>query len=327
MLELRNNSRNLDKLRAEIKLYRQHLFFKEQQQTLYNESINHVTKSSCIIVMDFKENFKVGGGPIETSRDFYNKSQISTLGFAIYYRDEANNLQIEYVNYLSNILSHDTLFVTDCITRLLSQPAMERFNEISFWADSGPHFRSAELMHFLFKQFDERRRIWINFFAEYHGKNIVDGHFGVLSRWFSEGEATWIIKNIDDLIQFFQDKASRSSMRNINFELYSRSSPRNHIHRLVINNFRSYLSLVKVDGKIFGSTLSTFILDNYKNIGVMKTRVTKDKRKTKYTPEQQYKDMEVDADVNVDINVDAAMGPKSRCTLLTRVKLTYCTVI
>ena len=33
--------------------------------------------------MNFKENLRLGGGPTETKKDFFNKQQISVLGLAI----------------------------------------------------------------------------------------------------------------------------------------------------------------------------------------------------------------------------------------------------
>ena len=41
----------------------------------------NLNKKECSLIMDFKENFKIGGDPIETSKIFYNKSQVSCLGF------------------------------------------------------------------------------------------------------------------------------------------------------------------------------------------------------------------------------------------------------
>ena len=43
-------------------------------------------KEWCLII-DFKENFKIGCGTIKTSQIFYNKSQVSCLGFSLIYKD------------------------------------------------------------------------------------------------------------------------------------------------------------------------------------------------------------------------------------------------
>ncbi|PVV02111.1 hypothetical protein BB560_003445, partial [Smittium megazygosporum] len=49
----------------------------------FKDQIAGLSVKSIIIIADFKENFKIGGGPIETTRDFYQKSQISDLCFCV----------------------------------------------------------------------------------------------------------------------------------------------------------------------------------------------------------------------------------------------------
>ncbi|CAG8507156.1 13046_t:CDS:2, partial [Dentiscutata heterogama] len=110
-----------------------------------------------------KKNIRIGGDLVETENNFFEKTQVSVLGFAVYYHEPDRSLHTQYFDYFSDVLSHDTLFVINCITKLLSHSFMSRFHEACFWSDCEPH---------------------------YYGKNIIDSHFGVLSRCFSEGEAT-----------------------------------------------------------------------------------------------------------------------------------------
>ena len=105
-----------------------------------------------------------------------------------------------------------------------------------------------------------------------------------MSRWFSEGETIQNIYTLEELINFFQNKIQFSS--NISFEIYSRTQPRNNIHKLIINNFYSYLSFTKFNNKLYASTLSTFNRIDYKKIP-FKIKIIKDKRKTKYPPSKQ----------------------------------------
>jgi hypothetical protein len=308
-LQVTNNQELLN----EVELYHQHLFFKDQQRNLFNESINSTTNSSCVIILDFKQNFKIGGGPIETNQQFYSKKQISVLGFAIYYKDENNIQQVRYIDFLSEILSHDSLFVINCIKKLFEMTFMSQFKQVCFWSDSGKHFRSAEYMYYILYRLSNFYQIqcFINFFAEYHGKNAVDGHFGILTHWFNEGESVQDILTINDLIGFFRNKANKVSMK-VNFDIYSNSEDRNMISRLVINNFQSYMSFTMINNVLFASTLS--ILDGIHKFTKVSFKIikVKDKRKTKYAPttEQQKDD-------NSSIT-----GPRSKKTLLSRVQLT-----
>ena len=260
--------------------------------------------------MNFKENFKIGGGPNETSRNFYEKTQISLLGFAIFYKDNNGITQTQHFDFFSKILSHDSLFVIDYINQLLSNPFMSCFQEICFWSDSGPYFRSTELMHFIFNHLPSlyNKRFFLNFFAEYHGKNIVDSHFGVLSKWFSEGEAIQNIHTLEELIDFFRSKIQFSS--NILFDIYLCTQPRNNIHKLTMDNFFSYLSFTKFNIKLYASTLSIFNIKNYIEIS-FKIKITKDTRKTKYAPSRQLTN-----------TTPIVMGSRSRQRLLTRIEKT-----
>ena len=102
---------NSQQLVDDVELYHQHVFFKDEQRKYFKKSIENTTNTSCVIILDFKQNFKIGGGPIETNQQFYDKKQILVLGFAIYYKDNNNNLITRYVDFLSEILSHDLLLL------------------------------------------------------------------------------------------------------------------------------------------------------------------------------------------------------------------------
>ena len=217
-------------------------FFKDKQRNLFKDSVDYATNTSCVIVLDFKQNLKIGGGPVEVNQQFYSKKHISILGFAIYYKDEHNNQKIRYVDFLSEILSHDSLFVTECIKKLFRMPFMSQFKQVCFWSDSGKHFRSAEYMHYILCELQNHYQIQclVNFFTEYHGKSAVDGHFGVLSHWFTEGESVQNISTIHDLINIFQQRANQVNMQ-VNFDTYSNTEPRKKISRLVVDDFQSYV--------------------------------------------------------------------------------------
>ena len=90
--------------------------------------------------MGFKQNFKIGGGPIETTRDFYNKKFVGCLGFCVITK-ENNEIKKRYFNMLSEILTHDSLYVKDCIDILIKEILPNDIKKISFWSDNIKHFR------------------------------------------------------------------------------------------------------------------------------------------------------------------------------------------
>ena len=62
------------------------------------------------------------------------------------------------------------------------------------WGDCGPHFRAKAFVYWIQKLLldglkvitgNDSLVIELSFFAEHHGKGVVDGHFGKLSQWVS----------------------------------------------------------------------------------------------------------------------------------------------
>ncbi|PWA01094.1 hypothetical protein BB558_002840 [Smittium angustum] len=171
----------------EIDLYKDHLSIKDMQSAAYKACLDRLISNDCVVVMDFKENFKVDGGPVEIGARFYTKSQISDLGFAAIYIDSVGKKKYKYFNYMSEILSHNPLYVSDCLSDLFRDTFFGRFNRIHLWSDSRPHFRLQELLYSVFINLTNifNKIFTLNYFTEYHKKSVVDGHFGCLSRWLA----------------------------------------------------------------------------------------------------------------------------------------------
>ncbi|PVV02183.1 hypothetical protein BB560_003371, partial [Smittium megazygosporum] len=68
-------------LKKSVDEYNVHKMLSSKQILNFNSQIGRLQGKSCIIIIDFKENFKIGGGPVESSRDYYEKPQISDLCF------------------------------------------------------------------------------------------------------------------------------------------------------------------------------------------------------------------------------------------------------
>ena len=100
--------------------------------------------------MDFKENLKIGGGPVETKMDFFNRQQISLLGFAVIYL-KSGIKQTDYYSFLSEQLAHDSLFAGNCLNKLIYNNNLSMFENITLWTDGGHHFKSQEFLNFQYK--------------------------------------------------------------------------------------------------------------------------------------------------------------------------------
>jgi len=152
----------------------------------------------------------------------------------------------------------------------------------------------------------------LNFFTEYHGKSVVDGHFGVLSRWLGDGEKVRFIKTIHDLVSFYREKAgSEGCGFDVDFEIYSRPGRPSFFNRMVVKDFRCYLSFVRTGDKLYASTLSTLKPEDYMEVD-FKIKIQKDNRSTKYAPET----------IRTETEIPVVMGSRSQQVLVMRMRLT-----
>jgi len=133
-----------------------------------------------------------------------------------------------------------------------------------------------------------KKKITWNFFDEYQGKNIVDGHFGLLSRWFSEIEKTKKISTIDDLIHLYEEKIeitnkeqSNETKLDIQFFYYRRTNRPAFINYLKINNFSTFFCFMFNQGRLTAYPSAT--KENGIDIPI-KVCQKEDKRKTKLPP-------------------------------------------
>ncbi|PVU96561.1 hypothetical protein BB560_005800, partial [Smittium megazygosporum] len=182
-----------------------------EQRKNFKNQIAGLSGKSLIIIADFKKKFKISGGKIETTRDFYQKSQISDLCFCVVSKS-GDRIQRRYYNYLSENLSHDSLYIINCLKDLLYRSEFQEFEEVNLWSDSGPHFKNTDYLYLVcleLPQIFSSKKFKLNYFMENHGKSDVDGRFGVLSRWFKEIERKMYLPSIGDLIFAFREKAQQ----------------------------------------------------------------------------------------------------------------------
>ena len=271
-------------LQQQYKAYKKHHKLAQYQREEHNKQIQSLDENACVVIMDFKQNLKIGGGRVETSRDFYTKSEITVLGFCVFIRKNEKLIK-KQISFVSETLSHDTHFVKSAMKRLIEYKSLKDIEVMHFWSDCAYHFRSKELMYFFdqeFKKAKNTRMITMNFFVEYHGKSQVDSNFGVLTRWFNDGEKYTSIKTMDELICFFQRKALEDQNRKTEY-LFVDFSPEKraeNYRKLNIKNIKTYLSFVFLEKESFCSHITTKNRNFYnilsKSYGIIKeTRTTR----------------------------------------------------
>ena len=206
--------------------------------------------------------------------------------FCVIYKKD-NELKRVHINYISSILSHDSLYVTDCITMLIEKHLKNRFEELNFWSDNACHFRSFELYHHIIKEIpekNERFRCTLNFFNEYHGKSDVDRHFGKIQKINNLVNKTMRINDIEQLVNIFEQSIEKSkNSKDVYFEIYSREKRPRMISKMLVKDSNKYQSFVKKKGsKLYGSSVFSKDINDYEEIGY-EVKEVEDKRITKYS--------------------------------------------
>ncbi|PVU89784.1 hypothetical protein BB560_006271, partial [Smittium megazygosporum] len=213
-----------------------------EQRRNFKEQIARLSGKSLIIIADYKENFKIGGA--------------SDLWFCVVSKS-GDQIQRRHYNHHFENLSHDSLYVINCLKDLLCRSEFQEFEEIDIWSDSGPHFKNADYLYsacLALRQIFSSKKFKLNYFMENHGKSDVDGHFGVLSRWFKEEKAE-PSQNIPDNSQVYH------------FQIYRKDAIRGlRIRAKVSSGFRNYLSFYLGDDGLMACPLSLPDPSKYFNI-------------------------------------------------------------
>ena len=120
------------------------------QRTSVNKMVDELKEGEAVVIMDFKENWRLPISNREASRDYYDHQQISHFCVFVFKRD-GDFIPMDCYNFFSHILSHNFLFVQECLSQLSVLGTFDDVSSISFVSDTGPHFRNGMLLHFLFR--------------------------------------------------------------------------------------------------------------------------------------------------------------------------------
>jgi len=97
----------LSTLHKEVVEYEKHRNFKNKQREAFAGQKAALKQGECIILMDYKQNLRLGGGPREVGTVYYSKTQVSLLGCILYHKQ--NEIIKKTYNFFFPILSHDGL--------------------------------------------------------------------------------------------------------------------------------------------------------------------------------------------------------------------------
>ncbi|KAH3722821.1 hypothetical protein Pelo_18473 [Pelomyxa schiedti] len=163
-----------------------------------------------IITMDFKEKMQLRRAPKELNRDFYFRQPLSVFGIqTIRKNPTTHKTERKYWDIVSYVLSNDAAFVAGALEEFTTDhlDEFQGISDIKLFTDKGPHFDNYEVAHLFLCHLPQKLNCHLSWhlWAAKHGKSEVDGHFGLLSRFYNE----WTKKTrIDTMEQFIPEMQS-----------------------------------------------------------------------------------------------------------------------
>ena len=190
-------------------LFREHVRQYQVQRRRMGENMSSLQNNQRLILMDYKENYKLPITKNQEGRAWYNKTQVTCLSFLVYQKSSSGDMNKTVFTYLSPCLSDTGSFTLQCLERVLKDEVFRDCTEVILWSDGGPHFRCKEVVgRVLSDRFSTHygMRFVINYFAPSHGKSEIDSVFGLFSRIVKDYMPVSTIRDANDLCEFFTSK-------------------------------------------------------------------------------------------------------------------------
>ena len=156
----------------------------------HKQDIDSPPPNTIVITIDFKQNMVIGRQKTERNALFKRRSARTVFG--VYVVCQSGRF---YVDYLSDCISHTATFAVSCVKHLFDQEWLKNMvrenniQHVKYWSDKGPHFVTCHNLYFwlvdIMYNYEWVSSSTVNFFIAKHGKNYLDGHFGLLNYYFS----------------------------------------------------------------------------------------------------------------------------------------------
>ena len=132
--------------------------------------------------------------------------------------------------------------------------------------DNARHFRSTELMNYIFLELPQKKfETTMNFFVKYHEKSDIDGYFYYLQKAFKAYESIRNMLLLEALLWYFNEYFNKVDT-DVTFEIYHDQIRTIMVKKLSVNQPKVYLYFINQSGKILRSPVFTFKYDKYQNV-------------------------------------------------------------
>lgn len=109
------------------------------QRSALKVKIEQLGVGEVVIIGDFKTNCNLPLYFRQISREHYNKSTRSFLGFTVFsYNVETKVVEKRHFDFLSQTLTKNTNYVKAAFYKMLENPIFAGMQNLSVWWDNGP---------------------------------------------------------------------------------------------------------------------------------------------------------------------------------------------
>ena len=197
-----------------VRWYSWHFTVRGVQNQQYKVALHTPDVTVRLYHADFAQSVTLPIGPQEGNKWWFAPSRISTNMLIIYVSGAGLDVP-RYYTFLSDVLDHSTRYVMAVLLRLFEILPQASVARHVWWSDVGVHFRSARFFYFWLVHMAKEWKTptELNYFAEGHGKGIIDGHAGRNRRWLEQAARTKTISSCEDMAACLQERADQQAKR------------------------------------------------------------------------------------------------------------------
>lgn len=156
----------------------------KKQQESYQRMLAELLPGTVLVVVDFKESFKVCFQRDQIGKDFWEKKAISCLCFVVFKMGSDGYLEQRNFVVLSLTTSHTASYVLFCLKQVMKDSFFDDVKNVIWFSDGAQSFKCKELVGTLLNGIQRKRRIIkfeMNYYVTCDGKSICDSMFVFLS--------------------------------------------------------------------------------------------------------------------------------------------------
>ena len=167
----------------------------------------HQKTGAFVSVSETQEVITLPQGPAEVSNLWYARARLGVANLACYIWGAGIGASGKWITLCSRVLEKPAEYSVACLWKILSMIDLSATSTLSFWSDTGPHFRAYKVLATQGCKITEKYKVnvIVNFGAEHHMKHMCDGYFANLNHTLRQKTAEQMVATVSDLVQVYKE--------------------------------------------------------------------------------------------------------------------------